>query len=931
MILLSGHSLKESRRVPLESMSLSLKERQSTAQMTPADMTGIGTDSWFLDDTQPGAGIVWRVKSIQTAYSTDTQTVQLEHVINTLRDRILFGETTPATITGNGTAQKCTAEQAVRHILSKQSDWVLGNFGFSSVSNNYKFDGESLYDALEKVTKTLKDAWWSYDLTKYPFRLNITAKQSGVTSELRPGRNLVTITRTIDKTGMYTRFYPIGKDDLHISGNYVSRNEKAYGVIEKVECDQSRTTEAELRAWANEKLDMHAEPQVNIEVDGLELADATGEGLDRLNLGRICRIPLTEFDTTIEERITELNYRDKVFEPENVKITLANPQEDVTQLIADEIKEGGGTSGRAARGSSRQSKEDHAWIEDTDEHVALCAEGIIGKDKNGNPNWVRLSQLVVDGEGIHSMVQDVQEDVVNNTTRIEQNETAIELMAESYDEQLGNLSGKINVAAGQIDQVVKAVGDDGKVTAASICLAITRAGSKAAITADHITLGTNKLSNILLVTGQGVGIQKGVITPNVILQTGTTHFASLQNAIVKATVTGTVLTLENAKGETVTFDKAAASPRLSGSWSNGKLTVTSTPSAQANYERLLAQDEVEWADDYLSCTAPILAKFGSSGQYTEETGWRVYINTTAAWDAGYDAVPKPQLTASWSNGKLTVTSYPAAVQNLERLLGTDTVEWAQDYKSAQIPIITRWGSSGQYTESTGYKAYINTSDAWNAGYAAVPRPQLSGTWSNGKLTVTSSPAAVQNLERLLGTDTVEWASDYKSAQIPIITRWGSGGQYSESTGYKAYINTTDAWNAGYAAVPRPQLSGSWSNGKLTVTSSPAAVQNLERLLVQGSPSWAGDYMSVTVPVNAQYGSGGQYSEATGLNVWVDTSACWWDGYNSAPQTTYYSRNLYCSSVEHTYPGSSTYYYYFRLEGNYSFSSGSTYTMYRQSW
>ena len=94
MILLSGHSLTAAQVVPVETMSLQLKERESTASMTPASMEGIGVDSWLKDDRDPGAGIVWRVRSIQQVYNTDTPTVQLEHVISSLKDRILFGEMT---------------------------------------------------------------------------------------------------------------------------------------------------------------------------------------------------------------------------------------------------------------------------------------------------------------------------------------------------------------------------------------------------------------------------------------------------------------------------------------------------------------------------------------------------------------------------------------------------------------------------------------------------------------------------------------------------------------------------------------------------------------------------------------------------------------------------------------------------------------------
>ena len=66
MFLLNGHSLTPVRGVPAEALSLTLKERDSTASITPVDMTGIQIGSWLQDDTEPGKGIVWRVKSIRT-------------------------------------------------------------------------------------------------------------------------------------------------------------------------------------------------------------------------------------------------------------------------------------------------------------------------------------------------------------------------------------------------------------------------------------------------------------------------------------------------------------------------------------------------------------------------------------------------------------------------------------------------------------------------------------------------------------------------------------------------------------------------------------------------------------------------------------------------------------------------------------------------
>ena len=91
MILLDKGSLTPKRKVPMEAMSLQLRERDSTATITPVSMSGISTESWFMDDTNPGKGIVWQVRSIQTDYATNTPSITLEHVINKLKNRVMFG------------------------------------------------------------------------------------------------------------------------------------------------------------------------------------------------------------------------------------------------------------------------------------------------------------------------------------------------------------------------------------------------------------------------------------------------------------------------------------------------------------------------------------------------------------------------------------------------------------------------------------------------------------------------------------------------------------------------------------------------------------------------------------------------------------------------------------------------------------------------
>ena len=558
MILLNGKSLTPARKIPLEALSLSLKERDSTASMTPADMTGIQVGSWVKDEGNPGAGIVWRVRSISQAYATATPTVTLEHAVSILKDEILFGEHKPAQITGNAKATECTAADAVRYILKRSPEWTLGKFDYSSVRNPYKFDGNTLFEALQIVTDSLDSAWWSYDFSSYPFKLNITKQSTDIGSELRAGRNIKAITRNVDKSGMYTRFYPIGKNNLHIKGDYVERNTGTYGVVSKVETDQSIDTEAELKRWANERLKRHAQPTVTIDVDGLELADATGETMDRLSLGTRCRIPLPEFNTTITERIVALSYKDKLHEPEMVRVTLANTRNDIAKILAEVIR-GGGGGGRAA---AKKAEEDYAWFEDTNDHVAMCAKGIVGVDAKGNPNWTRMTQLVVDGKGLESTVVSTQKDLVVATSRITQTENNISLVV-----------------------------SDGKIKAASICLAINNGGSSATIEASKIhllgeTIAEKINADYLYAKIAGLPKVDMIQAYASTLRIGT-HLAMPNGLYLESNGVWQVKLSKNGDTYTLTEQKLNGSERtvgtfsrattLTGSWHSGVYTVTASP------------------------------------------------------------------------------------------------------------------------------------------------------------------------------------------------------------------------------------------------------------------------------------------------------------------------------------------------------------------
>lgn len=351
MYKLSGHSLTKGTWFVPETQPMNLQERESTCSITLGpDAPAIDFDDWLLDDDWADGPYVWRVKGINDDTGADTKTVELEHVIKILDD-LTLGEVTVEDIAGSG-ATTCSAQAAAAYILSKTSHWTLGDFDYGT-SNPYEFNGETLYDALETVTDTLDNAVWEYDLSVYPFKVHIRQRDNTVRCEMRGERNLSTLKRSVSRSGMYTRIYPTGKNDLHIDGEYLSKNEGLYGRVDHRETDQSKSTKENLRAWAQGRLNRHCEPMVSITISGLELSQETGETLDNLKLNKVCQVPLPEYATTITERIVKKQWRDRRKEPENVTLTLANNVRDISSIVKEQTR--GGSGGRAGAGQAKQN------------------------------------------------------------------------------------------------------------------------------------------------------------------------------------------------------------------------------------------------------------------------------------------------------------------------------------------------------------------------------------------------------------------------------------------------------------------------------------------------------------------------------------------------------------------------------------------------
>ena len=601
MVLLKGKTLEPEISFVPESFQLQLGERDSQATLTVGpEAPEIGIGAWMQDDTEPGAGIVWRVKSVNTDYKAETRTISLEHIIQTLGDTVIPKETTAADMGGSTTV---SATKAIRYVLGLQKIWTLGTCEYT-LSAPYEFDGDTLMDALETISGTLADARWEYDLTSLPFKLYIRKMATGAESELRAGRNMSTISKSVDKSRMYTRIYPIGNDDLRLSGKgYIEKNTDEYGVLCKVETNQACKTENQLKIWAEDRLRRHCEPTVSITVSGLDLSRETGEALDQLKIGRRCRVPMPELGTVITEKITRLQWKDKIQDPESVTVTLANNREDVATIYKE-------------------------------------------SDRTASTSRIATSK------GIGGVKKKVDKEVNGLYTHITEVEG-------HWAAEVGNVKeefrASIDVQANRIGLLVEGTGKNAKIRPAQITAAINNGSSEVYISADKVRLdGSVSINSIFSVTSGAILAKKsiwmgtvgagpylsasGITTPSIGLMSGgqgvTLRASDVAGMVVSAKLSDDekTLTLKTKDNQTINFKKATT---LEGKWSGRVFTVTAMPQEEEITTTIagsIGRGDIAWNSDGYTGYATLYATIsGKSGRVTVGT---VSIDAYAAYSAG---------------------------------------------------------------------------------------------------------------------------------------------------------------------------------------------------------------------------------------------------------------------------------------------------------
>lgn len=203
------------------------------------------------------------------------------------------------------------------------------------------------------------------------------------------------------------------------------------------------------------------------------------------------------------------------------------------------------------------------------------------------------------------------------------------------------------------------------------------------------------------------------------------------------------------------------------------------------------------------------------------------------------------------------------------------------YNQMRSGLDVTMSSATLYAQSRTTRAFIMTRiNADGEGEALIQADKVSITGSttiNGTMKVEDDALVVKKPAVFQGNIFLQTnGSSLKIGSGTALQFLGTATYELDNTTVKTMLKTFsvngdtltltrfDGTYENFRKAVTPTLSGSWSNGTLTVTSSPAPGQNFVQSLVQKAASWNG--LTVTVPIYAQWGSSGQYEEDTGRSV-----------------------------------------------------------------
>lgn len=273
---------------------------------------------------------LFRILPSTLKHSESTQTVEyeLEHVLATLFDRVLFQY---SQIGGLGVY----TENVLRFILDKQTDWQLLECDFKH-QFEYKFENENLLGALFSIPQPFTDKYiWKYNTTAKPWRISLKRLNNTTwKKDVLYKKNLVDIEKTTDPTNLATRIYPLGYGEgvnqlniKKINNNkpYIEKNVNKYGLKETILVDRRFENAETLKEYAQKMLNELSEPYISYKLNFLD----NGELKEGDN------IFVRDDESNIKAVFPIVDIKRSLDDPLKSQVTIANKSQSIASSISE--------------------------------------------------------------------------------------------------------------------------------------------------------------------------------------------------------------------------------------------------------------------------------------------------------------------------------------------------------------------------------------------------------------------------------------------------------------------------------------------------------------------------------------------------------------------------------------------------------------------
>ena len=284
---------------------------------------------------------LYRIISMPSSEETaagGTKTYNLEHVMATLLDDVLFGY---HEIGGTGIHTRTV----MQYILERQTvtRWQLGTVEFDD-QYQYHFENVSLLSALLSLGEVLTEEYtWDFDTSTSPWTVNLRKADTATGCGIYYGRNLVGIEKTMDASALITRLYPLGYGegvnqltikDVNGGVPYIDADTAAtWGIKCSVWTDTRLEDAATLLARARQVLEGYKNPYITYTAKAVDLYRLTGYTWDNFMPGKLVTVQDGEHGITFQARIVEISKKDVNGDPGGIEITIANAPRDAADSI----------------------------------------------------------------------------------------------------------------------------------------------------------------------------------------------------------------------------------------------------------------------------------------------------------------------------------------------------------------------------------------------------------------------------------------------------------------------------------------------------------------------------------------------------------------------------------------------------------------------